>query len=202
LEGLERHENKCGIERLKIDAGPWRGSVQAVHREADTSTGFVYLRPLIVVSAIERGSHPNASRAAWERMFAWLQQSDIRRSVGTCYGLLLNEPKSSEYDSCRYDACVELIDGCRDRVPQDFHVRRLPGSVYARRRHVGGTQTLWKTITELRDKWAPEQGLTLDQRRPVIEVYFDDPSVVPEAQRKIDICMPVTAATDSGQSAA
>ena len=45
-------------------------------------------------------------------------------------------------------------------------------------------------------------GLHVDPRRPLIEIYFDNPRVVPAEKQRIDICMPVAVDEAFGRTAA
>lgn len=166
------------------------------------SSGFVYLRPLNVATVRAVGPYSVSAAAAWKTMFDWLNESGVINSVGTGYGLLLDDPRRVATQMCRYEACIELADEYRSQIPESFSVRRLPGGAYARQRHVGGTNGLALAISTLRNDWMPTQGLVVDTRRPVIEIYFDNPKFVPVEKQRIDICMPVTASADADQSAA
>ncbi len=157
------------------------------------SSGFVYLRPLTVASSRGKGPYAQSSMAAWGRMFEWLNHSGMIRSTGCGYGLLLDDPRSTAPDQLRYDACVELIAGFTERLPADIGTRRLPGGAYARVRHTTGSNGLGVAISRLRDEWVPSQGLIMDSRRPIIEIYLDDPSLVGLEQLRVDICLPVKA---------
>lgn len=159
------------------------------------STGFVYLRPLNVVFARATGPYANSSHEAWGRMFDWLDRHALRRDVSQGFGLLLDNPAQVPSGRCRYDACVELMLGCEGLVPEDFSVQRLPGGAYVRTRHTGSYKGLRDAFARLRDEWAPEHGTALDPRRPLIEIYLDDPARVPEAKRRVDICIPVSVQT-------
>jgi AraC family transcriptional regulator len=166
------------------------------------STGFVYLRPLNVVAARAKGPYAKSAPAAWAEMFAWLTERGILKNIGTGYGLLLDDPRRVSANRCRYEACVELIDEARGFIPDSLTIRRLPGGAYVRQRHVGGVVGLSHTISKLRNEWVPSQGVMIDTRRPVIEIYLDHPDNVPVEKQRIDICMPVTAMEMAGQSAA
>lgn len=164
--------------------------------------GFVYLRPLNVVYVRAMGPYALSSKSAWSRMYEWISGNDYTLSVCAGYGLLLDDPRVVPREQCRYEACIELTDSMRAALPEGFAVRRLPGGAYARHRHRGGAKGLSRVISEFRDSRVPAQGIVLDPRRPVIEVYFDNPYVVPEEQQRVDICLPVVADEDFGQSAA
>ena len=155
------------------------------------STGLIYLKPLKVAFVRARGPYAVSSVEAWQRVFAMLRQNGMWRPVLAAYGLLNDDPKTTGAENCRYDACIEVLNGYDSRLPKDFAVGRLPGGVFARTRHSGGSRTLASTITELRDTWTPAHGLVLDPSRPVIEVYLDDPQTLTAEHQRIDICLPV-----------
>ena len=165
-------------------------------------TGIVYLRPLNVAACRKVGPYAESSAAAWSKVFAWLNGTGMIRQIGTGYGLLLDDPRQTPPEKCRYEACVELLDEARGVVPPEFNVRRLPGGAYARQRHLGGTVGLAQTISKLRSEWVPQYGVIVDTRRPVIEIYLDNPDLVPVERQRVDVCMPVTAVEYVGQSAA
>ncbi len=166
------------------------------------STGFVYLRPLNVVSVRAKGPYAVSAAEAWAEVFAWLRSTELIRDIGTGYGLLLDDPRQVARENCRYEACVELVEEARRLVPETFNVRRLPGGAYARQRHLGGIVGLSHTISKLRNDWVPNRGVVVDVRRPVIEIYLDNPDLVPIERQRVDVCMPVTAVENSGRSAA
>ena len=166
------------------------------------STGFVYLRPLNVAVVRAKGPYSQSASEAWENMFSWLHSSGLIRDVGTGYGLLLDDPRIVSPANCRYEACVELVEEARRLLPMTFSIRRLPGGAYARERHVGGAVGLSHTISKLRNEWTPGQNVVIDSRRPVIEIYLDNPDLVPLEKQRVDVCMPVKAEENAGRSAA
>jgi AraC family transcriptional regulator len=106
------------------------------------------------------------------------------------YGLLLDDPRLTAPNDCRYEACIPLPEGFGP-VPRGFSVKRLPYGPYARARHVGGKVGIAPTISKIRSEWMSDNGLVSDTDRPMIEIYLDDPSRVPIAQQRIDVCLPV-----------
>jgi DNA gyrase inhibitor GyrI len=44
--------------------------------------------------------------------------------------------------------------------------------------------------------------VVIDSRRPVIEIYLDNPDRVPLEKQRVDVCMPVKAEDNAGRSAA
>ncbi|MDX2307620.1 MAG: GyrI-like domain-containing protein [Hyphomicrobium sp.] len=165
-------------------------------------SGFVYLRPLNVAFVRSTGPYGTSAASAWGQMFDWLDRTGLLSTVGTGYGLLLDDPRTIEPHLCRYDACVELTEEIRARIPEHFSIRRLPGGAYARDRHVGGTAGLADAISNMRHSGIEASGLHVDPRRPLIEIYFDNPRVVPAEKQRIDICMPVAVDEAFGRTAA
>lgn len=152
-------------------------------------SGFVYLRPLNMTYIRAEGPYADAAREAWSKVYQWLDETDIRGSVGARYGLMLDDPATTEPGKCRYDACIEMIDGYQEWITRDFAYRRLPGGAYTRRRHVG-SETLQAATTKLRQEWAGN-GLVLDLRRPIIQIFLDDPNKVADEKRRFDVLLPV-----------
>jgi AraC family transcriptional regulator len=166
------------------------------------STQFVYLRPIHVATVRAKGPYETSAKAAWEEMFGWLNQAGLGGEKIARYGLLLDDPRVVAPEKRRYEACVELVDEARTLVPLSFSIRRLPSGAFARVRHVGGAEGLSKVISGIRDTWEQGEGLIIDTRRPVIEIYLDNPEHVPVEKQRIDLCFPVSVVENMGQSAA
>ncbi len=177
-------------------------SAQSSHKRAgviccwDTGpsvkSGFVYLRPLHVALVRAKGPYAQSAAQAWAQMFEWLKRSGTIRSVGTGYGLLLDDPRVTDAERCRYEACVEITPEMVGLIPADFGTSRLPGGAFARTRHVGGAAGLGISISKVRKEGLPNQGLTLDPKRPIIEIYLDNPDLVAPEQQRVDICIPIS----------
>jgi AraC family transcriptional regulator len=105
--------------------------------------------------------------------------------------LLLDDPRLTAPNDCRYEACIPLPADF-GHLPQGFSVKRIPYGPYTRARHVGGEVGIAHTISQIRSEWMSDKGLVPDPERPMIEIYLDDPSSVPIAQQRIDVCLPVT----------
>ena len=162
------------------------------------SSGFVYLRPVYVMFVRANGPYASSAQRAWGQVFAWLDENHLRQSITVGYGLMHDNPKVVSSDQCRYDACIEIPDVLGSKIPPQFSVQKLPGGAFARQRHKGLTSEISNTIVEIRDQWAPRSGLWVDANRPVLEIYHDDPDVVSDGARRIDVCVPV--ATEDGSA--
>lgn len=168
------------------------------------SSGLVYLRPVYVMFVRAHGAYGESAQNAWQKMFRWIDENNRRQVVQAGYGLLHDNPKVISLDQCRYDACIEVPEGFQDKIPETFAVQKLPGGAFARRKHQGTASEIAVTIADVRDHYVKESGLNYDPSRPVLEIYHDDPEIVPDGKRKIDVCVPVSAIPLAGdvQSAA
>mgnify|MGYP000341899179 CR=1 FL=1 len=164
--------------------------------------GLVYLRPVPVVYFRVQGPYSTSVNMAWTSMLHWLDTFGLRKSAGRGYGLARDNPRVVGHEKCRYDACVELPSELDPSALETVHTQRLPGGAYARQRHVGQYEQIRDVVVQMRDTWAPNAGLTIDARRPIVTIFLCDPATVGPDQLKADVCIPVSAAADNGRSAA
>ncbi len=165
-------------------------------------TGLVYLRPISVIFFRAEGPYRTSSAEAWSNMLRWLDSHGLRARTPRGYGLSRDNPRIVPAEKCRYDACIELPTDIDVSRLGHFEIQKLPGGAYARQRHVGCYSNIRTELSEMRDRWAPQQGLALDARRPLVTIFLNDPKHTPEEQLKADVCLPVMAATGSGRTAA
>jgi AraC family transcriptional regulator len=98
-------------------------------------------------------------------MSNWLRSSGAISEVAPRYGLLLDDPRLTAPNDCRYEACIPLPADL-GHLPQGFSVKRIPYGPYTRARHVGGEVGIAHTISQIRSEWM-------------------------SAQQRIDVCLPV-----------
>ena len=166
------------------------------------STAFVYVRPLRVAYARVHGPYARSSNEAWAKVFEWLESEGLRTANGRGYGLMHDNPRLVPAEQCRYDGCIEIPPGRENSLPRHIGIQTIPGGAYGHERHVG-LAGLGARIARLRDEWAPANGLVIDPSRPFLEIFYDDPAVVPTEKRTIDVCVPVIiAARQNGKTAA
>ena len=137
------------------------------------------------------GDYLTAAPEAWSKIFAWLDKFDLHISAGCGYGLVYGDPRTVSSSDMYYDACVMLPEDKRLKLAPGVAVQALPFGPFAKLRHVGNHAALRRRFASLFSDWAPSQGLTIDPRRPVIEIYLNDPKTCPEAELKTDLCFPI-----------
>lgn len=161
------------------------------------NTSLVYLRPVQVAYVRVRGPYAVSSAQAWEKMLAWLDAHMIRNVVERGFGLAHDDPRCVDQRALRYDACVQIpVDTMPDAF-REFSVQTLPGGAFARRRYVGPHSGIRDEFHNMRSTWAPARGLALDNKRPFVEIYLDDPLRCPPNELRTDLCIPVMIASNA-----
>lgn len=138
------------------------------------------------------GPYRTASIEAWRAMAEWLARHNLTAQIGCGYGLALDDSQSSQPQSCRYDACVDVPADYAALKNDGIAFQTLPGGAFARIRHVGSYAKVRASLVKVRDVWLPEQPrLQLDRRRPLLVIYLDAPNNDRAAKLRCDVCVPV-----------
>lgn len=169
------------------------------------SSGLVYLRPTRLVYLRLVGPYNAIIPEAWSKLYAWHAKCATGAPVGRAYGLARDNPDRVGVDSCRYDACIESTPLIDERALRELGLITLPGGPYARTRHVASYDIVRNTAASYNGGLAAPGGLKIDDRRPVVTIYLDDPRRIDDGKSRADVCVPVSAARagqDASQAAA
>lgn len=171
------------------------------------SKGMVYLRPFRLVYARTTGPYEQSIPAAWSQLLGWLAHNGYQSPLGRGFGLARDNPAITGADQCRYDACVELDPYMEERATHELGVQTMPGGSYMRLRHSGDYASVTRAVSKLHHGFEAPAGLRLDDKRPLVTMYLDDPRRFEKHDLRADICFPVTAKhtrprEDDGQVAA
>ncbi len=158
-------------------------------------SGLLYLRPSRLTFVRLTGPYETTIPAAWDKMFAWLDKVGCNSSFGRGYGLARDNPNTVGADKCRYDACIELEPIFEERAIRELGAQTLPGGSYVRERRIGDYQDLCVQVAKLHAAFEAPTGLMIDDKRPVVTIYLDDPRRMPPAELRSDFCVPVKAKT-------
>ena len=156
-------------------------------------SGLLYLRPARLTFVRVTGPYATTVPAAWEKMFAWLEKHGCNSSFGRGYGLARDNPNSVGTEKCRYDACVQLEPIFEERAIRELGAQTLPGGSYVRERRTGGYEDLCNQVSTLHAAFEAPSGLIIDDKRPVVTIYLDDPRRMAAAELRSDFCIPVKA---------
>lgn len=167
--------------------------------------GLVYLRPARMTYIRVTGPYETSIPEAWDRMLAWVDKNGLSSPVGRGYGLARDNPDRVGADCCRYDACIQVTPLFEERAARELGLITLPAGPYTRLREAGGYDKIRSVVANLHTAFEPPAELRLDDRRPVVTIYLDDPRRFDPVDLRADVCVPVTAARanrDPAQAAA
>ena len=137
------------------------------------------------------GAYAQSAPQAWQALWAWVASQGHGEKIKRVIGIGWDSPAHTPAAECRYDACMELHEPVAGDPDLDIALQTLPGGMHAVHRMVGPYHQMPDTIMELLDSTLPERGLIVDPVRPVLEIYVNDPTQVPETDLLTDLCIPI-----------
>jgi AraC family transcriptional regulator len=144
--------------------------------------------PALRVAALaHRGDYMNIG-STFERLMAMAAGQGLLGPWTRSLGIYYDDPASTPREALRADACVTLPDG---RMPGGgLQVRDIRGGRYAVTLHVGPYAELHFPYTWLYGTWLPKSGEEA-AHAPSIEEYLNDARVVPPADLRTEIWLPL-----------
>jgi AraC family transcriptional regulator len=167
--------------------------------------GLVYLRPTRLAYVRVTGAYERSIPEAWERLLTWVEKNGLNSPVGRGYGLTRDNPARVGAENCRYDACVQVSPMFEERAMRELGVFTLPPGPYTRMRQAGGYEPIRAMMPTLHSSFEAPPELRLDDRRPIVTIYLDDPRRYHDSDLRADVCVPVAAVRavrDPAQAAA
>jgi AraC family transcriptional regulator len=149
------------------------------------SSSVVYIRAV--------GPYQQSAKSAWDQMRAWIALHNIPRPLPRGIGFIRDNPDRTGPFLRRYDACIDLTPG----LDIDYHAgvgrQTLPGGTFAVYTHVGPHRELREAFQVMKHDALRDRGLSLDADRQFMEIYLDDPGVVPVGECRTELCVPILA---------
>jgi DNA gyrase inhibitor GyrI len=149
------------------------------------------IEPVTVLYARAHGPYQTSSREAWRRMDQWLDARGARARVKRAFGLFRDDPVRTAAGLVRYDACIPMTCGLEVEPDAGIRVQTLPGGAYAVHTHVGAHEEAGPLFSTLHGSVLPKRGLTVDEGRPFLAIYLNDPRLTREVHRRTELCVPV-----------
>lgn len=148
-------------------------------------------RPVTLLYARRTGAYQTAASEAWRSLGQWLDANNASQRVKVRYGIMHDDPATTEAELLRYDACVQAMPGLE--VDPAAGIRRvtLAGGAYAVHTHIGSYDRTGELFAQLRKEGIPKRGLAVDGDRPFVTIYLNDPAITREVHRRTDLCVPV-----------
>lgn len=149
---------------------------------------LIDLPPVRLACLRYTGPYGPAIGAFWrEIFFPWLHLHQL--GGPTCYGIALDDPRSTAPEQCRYDAGVEVPASFEAEMPASMIT--LPGGRYAVAPFRGAACDIGAAWIDICQRLIPTHGLQNDAR-PCFERYLPGPRIDPESGFLIcEICIAV-----------
>ncbi|MDD3118156.1 MAG: AraC family transcriptional regulator [Victivallales bacterium] len=127
------------------------------------------------------------SRRAWEKICS-LRALRPHIKPGRLIGVGYDDPAVTSDDKIRYDACVEIDDGCS--AFDGIGVQKLVGGKYAVVQHFGPAEGLYEVFQYLYGQWLPDSGYRLRSTPPYV-IHYNWPPSSESKNIHAAVCLPV-----------
>lgn len=152
---------------------------------------FVYMRPTPILYFGAVGPYEESISRAWNTMLAWLEAHNLRRATPKGFGIIHDHCGSIAPPLRRYDACVELLPGFSPD-PSSGIVRKVtPSGAYAQVNLKGCHNQIAENFKRIREQWSEADALVIDETRPYVEIFLNDPAATPREELLTQLCVPV-----------
>ena len=152
---------------------------------------FIYMRPTPVLYVGAIGPYEESIGRAWNKMLSWLEAHNLRRATPRGFGIIHDHCGAIAPPLRRYDACVELLPGFAPD-PSSGIVRKVtPSGAYAQVTVTGCHGQIAEGFRRIREHWSDTDALVIDETRPYVEIYLNDPGATAREELVTQLCVPV-----------
>lgn len=152
---------------------------------------FVYMRPTPVLYFGAIGPYEESIGRAWDRMLSWLEAHNLRSAAPRGYGIIHDHCGAIAPPLRRYDACVELLPGFSPDPTSGIVRKVTPSGAYAQVNLKGCHRQIADRFRRLREQWSADDTLVIDETRPYLEIFLNDPAATPREELLTQLCVPV-----------
>jgi len=136
-----------------------------------------------------KGEYGNSGCAdAWNRLWSFVREQKLYSAGIEHLGISFNDPKVTEGEKCRYDACLVIH---KPVDPKDgVGVKEITGGRFAVFIYQGSYNGLDKAYDTIFSRWLPDSGYEL-RNAPCIEKYLNTPQRTAPDKLKTEIYLPI-----------
>ena len=127
---------------------------------------------------------PNTFKA----LTRWAEPRDLITGSTQFIGMLLDMPFFTEYEKCRYRACISLPEGVP--APRDIGFTVIPGGKYACYPVKGPIQGVFRSLVAFSHGWLAQSGYQIAEITG-FEVYSENPAAKPYESIQRQVFIPV-----------
>jgi AraC family transcriptional regulator len=173
---------------LRLDLNDLALSLEPLHGGTTMDVRIENFPDRLAVCARHVGPYNEVS-STFRRMYAWAHGAGILDRVTLVMGLSYDNPQTMSPDELRYDVCFAVPAAVHD-LPEGIRLDTVPGGRYAVHTLHGSYSGMHAAFQRMLGRWLPASGEEIDDR-PCIEIYLNDPSEVPEAELRTELCIPL-----------
>jgi AraC family transcriptional regulator len=185
--GYQSHEafTRAFRDHFGVTPSAYRAETP-LHRATPIVPASVELREIdaIPIAFVRRNGPWSDMSPEYGKLFGWAAQRGVDLASARTFGLCPDDPEVTPAAQLRFDCAIEtnLVPGPATGVRSG----RIPAGLYAIAAHRGPFDTIASTYLGLIGEWIPSKGYALADE-PVVELYLDDPRVVPPAELRSEI---------------
>ena len=173
---------------LRLDLNSLALTLEPVHGGTTMDVRIETLPDRLAVCARHLGPYGGVGQT-FRRMYAWAGPAGILDRDTLVMGLSYDSPDTIAPEALRYDVCFSVPRPV-DNLPDWVRLDTVGGGRYAIHTLHGSYAGMHAAFRHLLGRWLPASGEEIDDR-PCMEIYLNDPSEVPEADLRTELCIPL-----------
>jgi AraC family transcriptional regulator len=124
----------------------------------------------------------------WKRLERWAAAHDLWTDDRLCLGISYDDPRVTDPDKCRYDACIAV--SADFKADSQVNVTEVPGGEVSCMDFVGTALEIGPAWDRIFGDWLPQSGYQPDDR-PCVELYRGPAVDAKTGVFRCELCMPV-----------
>jgi AraC family transcriptional regulator len=173
---------------LQLDPNNLRFSLEPLHGGTTMDVRVETYPERLAVCARHIGPYTQVG-PTFRRMYKWAAGAGVLGSDTLVMGLSYDNPETHAAEEMRYDVCFSVRSPVGD-LPEGLRLETLPAGRFAVHTLHGPYSGIYGAFRRLFGRWLPESGEEIDDRA-CMEIYLNDPTEVPEAELRTEICIPI-----------
>lgn len=192
--------NKAFKKRFSIGPKEFRGKdgflrADGTFIKPPTETEIMKLKPKIktikekdIIFIATKGYSNETIGPVWGKLVEFIKTNRLFTFITECYGISYDDPKITERENCRYEACMAIR---KPVEPQgEIGYKKLPGGKYAVFKYKGSYEFFDDVYSEIYSVWYPKSGEKL-RNVPSFEKYMTNPNKTKPENNITEIYIPI-----------
>ncbi len=148
------------------------------------------LDPFTLLTTETTGPYHLSAPEAWTRLFTWLGENQQVKPV-QLVGFGRDDPFKTTPELIHYVAGVKYEGTAKDDPARDIKQLHITGGKYAIHTLQGPYLQMPDCFARLKNEWIKNTEHEVDDERPLLEIYLNDPFEVSEEDYLTDIHLPL-----------